>query len=122
MIHIYFYDTYGMKEIITLGNSHPKLYDESFGTYALEQLKRTNLKVIHTKEELDHYFENPERISIVWQMLAAGLLRNAFGRLLELYILLDRTLFLQEKGYQASLYEFFREDISPRNLGIVATK
>jgi hypothetical protein len=121
-IHILLNDEYGMKELISLGNSSPKLYDESFGNYVIEQFRRINLPLHHTKDELDAYFTNPERQELIWKMLTAGLIRNAFGRLMELYILLDRALYLEEHGYKVELQEFFDEPVSPRNLGIVAHK
>jgi hypothetical protein len=114
------HDEYGMKELISLGNSSPKLYDESFGNYVIEQFRRKNLPLHHTKAELDAYFTDPGRQELIWKMLTAGLIRNAFGRLMELYILLDRVLYLNEQGYQVQLLEFFDEPVSPRNLGIVA--
>ena len=55
-------------------------------------------------------------------MLVGGLIRNAFGRLLELYIQLDRVIFLEENNYNAELLEVFEEPVSPRNIAIVATK
>ena len=119
-IHILLHDEYGMNKLISLGNSSPKLYDESFGNYVIEQFRRINLPLHQTKEELDAYFTDPERQELIWKMLTAGLIRNAFGRLMELYILLDRALYLEEHAYNVELREFFDEPVSPRNLGIVA--
>lgn len=121
-IHFLLYDHYGHRELVTLGNSSPKLYDESFGSYALEQLKRIDIASKHTKDELDRYFLENDRQELIWKMLAAGLIRNALGRLLELYILLDRVRYLEEQGYRVELMEFFDESFSPRNLGIVAER
>lgn len=121
-IHMLFHDEYGEKELLTLGNSSPKLYDESFGTYALEQFSRVKITPKHTKEELDAYFANKDLQDLIWKMLAAGLIRNALGRVLEMYILLDRMIYLEENGYQTKLYQFFDEETSPRNLGIVGIK
>jgi hypothetical protein len=120
-IHFLLHDEYGFKSLVTLGNSSPKLYDESFGFYVLEQFRRINLKSKHTLEELNAYFENHDRQELIWKMMSAGNLRNAMGRLLELYILLDRVIYLEENGYKADLLEFFDEETSPRNLGIVAS-
>ncbi len=119
-IHILLHDEYGQGELTALGNSSPKLYDESFGTYALEQFKRISLEPKHSKEELDDFFNHPIRQKLIKDMIAAGLIRNAFGRLLEMYILLDRVCYLEEQGYKVQLLEFFDESLSPRNLGIVA--
>jgi hypothetical protein len=119
-IHILLHDEYGKKELISLGNSSPKLYDESFGNYVIEQFRRINLPLHHTKEELDAYFEAPALQELIWKMLVAGLIRNAFGRVMEMYILLDRVLYLEEHDYNVQLFEFFDEPVSPRNIGIVA--
>ena len=51
-------------------------------------------------------------------------LRASLGQLVETYILLDRLLFLQEKGsfVEACLFPIFDSTISPRNVAIVARK
>ncbi|HXH76748.1 MAG TPA: methyltransferase [Bacteriovoracaceae bacterium] len=117
-IHFLLHDHYKMEGFLPLGNSKPELYDESFGTYVLEQLSRINVKPLHTKEELDYFFINPERQLLISKMLAGGIVRDAMGRLLELYILLDRVIFMEEHGYKVELLQCFDEVISPRNLGI----
>lgn len=119
-IHILLHDHYGLKELVTLGNSSPRLYDEPFGHYALEQLQRIKLTSKHTLEELNAFFHNPELQILIERMLMAGLIRNALGRVLELYLLLDRAIYLEERGYKVRLEEFFDEELSPRNIGITA--
>ena len=119
-IHMLMYDEYGIQELKTLGNSSPKLYEESFATYVIHQFERIGVKLKHTEDELNLYFQDEKRQRLLWEMLTAELIRNAFGRLMELYLLLDRVLYLEEKGYKVDLLEFFDEPISPRNLGIVA--
>lgn len=121
-IHFLLHDEYGMKKIATLGNSNPKLYDEPFSVYAIDNLKRIGINIKHTPEELDAYYHDPERQKLISRMLVAGLIRNAFGRLLELYIQLDRVIYLEEQGFETKLLEVFEEPISPRNIAIVATR
>ncbi|MFZ3153977.1 methyltransferase [Pseudomonas sp.] len=59
-----------------------------------------------------------------WQRLAEvrnlELLRNLFRRPLELWLLLDRALFLQEQGYNVRLGTFCSHQQSPRNLLLLA--
>jgi len=119
-IHFLLHDEYGIESLSPLGNSTPALYNESFGSYVVQQFERIKIDLKHTKEELDHYFETQNVQELIWKMLSADLIRNAFGRVMELYILLDRVLFLEEAGYKVQLLEFFEEPLSPRNLGIVA--
>ncbi|HXH31052.1 MAG TPA: methyltransferase [Bacteriovoracaceae bacterium] len=119
-IHFLLHDEYGMEGIVPLGNSSPKLYDESFGVYALEQLGRIGIASRHSIEELEAYYWDRDRQTLLWKMTSSGILRNTFGRLLELYILLDRAIFLEEQGYLVKIEEFFDEATSPRNIAISA--
>ncbi len=121
-IHFLLYDHYDKKELFSLGNSHPTLYDESFGVYATDNLTRNKIPLRHTVEELNAYYNEPARQDLIAKMIVAGLVRNPFGRLLELYLQLDRVIFLEENGYEAKLIEIFDEPISPRNIAIVATR
>ena len=121
-IHFLLHDEYGKEGIVPLGNSNPKLYDESFGVYALEQLDRIGVAPKQTQEELDNYYLEPSRQTLLWEMISSGIIRNTFGRLLELYILLDRAIFLEEQGYEVKVEEIFDETISPRNISLTASQ
>ena len=48
------------------------------------------------------------------------LLRNLFRRPLELWLVLDRALYLQAQGYDVRVGIFCRHELTPRNLMIVA--
>ncbi len=61
-----------------------------------------------------------------WRRLAEvrnlELVRNLFRRPLELWLLLDRALFLAEHGYRVRLGEFCPSALSPRNLLLLAER
>ncbi len=61
-----------------------------------------------------------------WQRLAQvrnlELLRGLFRRPLEVWLLLDRALYLRESGYQVQLGEFCPSSLTPRNLLLLAEK
>ncbi|NUT75050.1 methyltransferase [Pseudomonas sp. C1C7] len=61
-----------------------------------------------------------------WQRLAQvrnlELLRGLFRRPLELWLVLDRALFLQEQGYRVRLGTFCQTPLTPRNLLILAER
>ncbi len=120
--HILLHDHYGISDLVNLGNSSPKLYNENFSVYAQEQFKRIGLTPQHSDLELDAFFNNPELTITIQKMLAAGLIRNALGRVLEVYLLLDRAIYLEEMGYYVRVEEFFDEELSPRNIGITAIR
>ncbi|MWV11176.1 methyltransferase [Pseudomonas sp. R-28-1W-6] len=61
-----------------------------------------------------------------WQRLAQvrnlELLRNLFRRPLELWLVLDRALYLEEQGYRVQLGSFCSHALSPRNLLLLAER
>ena len=61
-----------------------------------------------------------------WQRLAEvrnlELLRNLFRRPLELWLVLDRALFLEEQGYRVRLGQFCEHRLTPRNLLLLAER
>ncbi|MHC8303717.1 methyltransferase [Pseudomonas sp. PB3P13] len=61
-----------------------------------------------------------------WQRLAEvrnlELLRGIFRRPLELWLVIDRALFLREQGYQIRLGTFCAAPLTPRNLMLLAEK
>lgn len=66
----------------------------------------------------------PELETAGWQRLAQvrnlELLRGLFRRPLELWLVLDRALFLQEQGYTVRLGTFCESSITPRNILLLA--
>ena len=61
-----------------------------------------------------------------WARLAVvrnlELLRNVFRRPLEVWLVLDRALFLREQGYDVRLGVFCQQPLTPRNLMLVAER
>lgn len=61
-----------------------------------------------------------------WQLLAQvrnlELLRGLFRRPLELWLLLDRALYLHERGYAVQLGTFCSRELTPRNLMLLAER
>ena len=49
-------------------------------------------------------------------------LRNLFRRPLELWLVLDRALFLEEQGYSVRLGTFCDYPLTPRNLLLLAER
>ena len=50
------------------------------------------------------------------------LVRHVFRRALEIWLVLDRGLYLQQAGYDVSLSEFCEKQLTPRNVLIQATR
>lgn len=51
-----------------------------------------------------------------WQMEKLSLVQQLFRRPLEIWLTLDRALFLEENGYRVSVSEFCAKEVTPRNI------
>ncbi|MFZ4715176.1 MAG: methyltransferase [Bacteriovoracaceae bacterium] len=121
-LHLYLHDMMGLTDFQALGNSHYTLYQGDFGHYALEQMSRLGIEHNETVESFNQFFEDEKRSRLVKRMILSGILRGIYGRPLEMYVLVDRALYLEENGYQVALIPYFEEEISPRNIGIRAIR
>lgn len=118
-LHFYLKDQQ-KAEFQKVGDGHWDDYQGSFAAYA-KKFGSTSLQSI-TDEALNEYFATPENQRQLQATILGGIIRNTLGRVIELYIVLDRCLLLQEAGYEVSLGTYFNRKISPRNLGIFAWK
>ncbi|KAM1346639.1 hypothetical protein ACFX13_036666 [Malus domestica] len=92
-----------------------------FQKYCLSGLSRLGLEPLKEMDVHGIWKEvesSTELIGPYWS------LRAAFGPLLETFLLLDRLLFLQEKGssIEAEMQPIFNPALSPRNVAIIAKK
>jgi hypothetical protein len=120
--HMYLFHEKGITDFLSVGNSSQRYYEGDFASYAKEQMKRLNIEHTDSDESLNNFFQDPTRTRLIRRMILAGILRGIYGRPLELYLLIDRALYLEENGYTAKLVPYFDEELSPRNIGIQAIK
>ena len=103
-------------EFKTLGNAKKEIYENSFINYVrtfLPEARNISDKVIE-----DFYMNKQQVIS---HIMYFGLIRSQMARVVELYIILDRALYLQENNKKVKVSEIFDKNISPRNYAIIAT-
>ncbi|WP_043308049.1 methyltransferase [Pseudomonas sp. ML96] len=93
--------------------------DKDFATYCRDL---AGLKGVELHDAIDW----PSLEAAGWQRLAQvrnlELLRSLFRRPLELWLLLDRALFLEEQGYRVRLGTFCPYQLTPRNLLLLAER
>lgn len=97
----------------TLGNATASDYKGSFSDYAKKycsQTHNTNAQVLE-----DFYQKN---LLLIKDVQYLGIIRSHLSRLAELYIVLDRVLFIKETNPNLEFGELFDRKISPRNFGI----
>ncbi|MDH5927094.1 SAM-dependent methyltransferase [Vibrio lentus] len=70
--------------------------------------------------DFESYFAQGE--TLFWEMEKLSLVQQVFRRPLEIWLALDRAIYLQEQGYEASIEEFCERSITPRNLLIHGIK
>ncbi len=120
VLHFLLHDHLDTPGLVRLGNSTRELYEADFATYAREQLRRLNLSIDWSDEQLNRYAAKNEHEVLIQDMLAAGIIREMFSRPLEALILTDRALWLEEQGYEVKIEQVFDAEISPRNLVVWA--
>lgn len=57
-----------------------------------------------------------------WQMERLSLVQQPFRRLLEMWLVLDKAMYLQQQGYRVELSEFCSRAMTPRNILIHAVR
>jgi hypothetical protein len=73
-----------------------------------------------TDIDFEFYFAQGEKL--FWEMEKLSLVQQVFRRPLEIWLALDRAIYLQEQGYEASIEEFCDRSVTPRNLLIHGVK
>ncbi|RZM84442.1 methyltransferase [Pseudoalteromonas rubra] len=87
-----------------------------FCHWAAEQ-KQLNLPA---RFDADHYLAQGRARQRITERIE--LVRHAFRRAIELWLVLDRVLYLEQAGYDVSLSEFCHKSLTPRNILIQATR
>lgn len=104
----------------TLGNANKQDYNGSFSDYAFKYCP--DLELSTSKEQLERFYSSETVESRVQEILNLGIIRSHFARLLEVYIVIDRALYLEENGFNTELLETFSRDLSPRNISLFARR
>lgn len=98
-----------------IGNTKNIHYENGFSFYV-----KTFLPNAPQEEEIESYFKQDHTQKMIEKTIRAGLLRSILGRLIEIYIVLDRALYLKEQGAETEVFQAFAPEISPKNLLLYA--
>lgn len=110
-------DIRSVNEYLNVPSSNSKLLRKGFIYFCQWAANARDLKLpnnIDYEQYLQRGKEKQQRI------IRLDLLRRLFNRPLELWLVLDRTLYLQEHGYRVSIEQFCDREVTPRNLLIQA--
>lgn len=120
-LHLFLIKYFNQKNFIEVGECNTRIYWEDFSNYI--RLKLSELKIQHqfTDEDFNNFYNDPFIKNELKTMWLCNIVRWQFGRVLEVYLLIDRALYLEEQGYSVKIEQYFDESLSPRNIGILAT-
>ena len=121
-LHLFLMKHFSTSSFVAVGECHMSLYSQPFHLYATLKLRELNLEHNFTNESIDEFYNSPDIQQQLRVMFLCNIIRWQMGRALEVYIQLDRCLYLEENGYIVSLEAYFDESLSPRNLGILALR
>lgn len=119
-LHLFLMRHYDNKYFTEVGECHLSTYWKPFHIYISEKLKELRLEHNFTDEYFDNFFESPEIQKELKVMFICNIIRWQLGRALEIYLQVDRCIYLEENGFEVRLEQYFQESLSPRNLGILA--
>jgi hypothetical protein len=105
-----------------VGYIKKRQYEVSFGEYAIDRLRYLQISHSLTAAGCDAFYHSTPLQQEIEKMFAATLIRWLLARPVEISILLDRALWLSEKGYEVKVEEIFDSALSPRNLAISARR
>jgi hypothetical protein len=115
-IHLFMQDVLGIG-FKTLGNATSADYNGHFSKYVKKYVTEAQG---YSDQELESYFL--QKKSDVEDIISLGIIRSHLSRLVELYLILDRAIYLEEKGFTIKVTEIFNKALSPRNICILAKK
>ena len=116
------YSENGHSDFFSMSNSRKSLYENTFSDYLEICLNKYFPEIpLPEKKETSLFYESFENIELLKYISASYAIRRYLGQLIELYILCDRALYLNERGYSVDIIEVFDPIISPRCRAVVAT-
>jgi hypothetical protein len=108
----------GVTKFEAIGNTDLIDYQSSFYTY----VQKYSPLIQISEMEANNFYNMPLNQNIIEEIILSDIIRSFFGRLIEVYLILDRSLYLNERGYEVQLLEAFSRKMSPRNIVIYSSK
>ena len=121
-LHLFLMRKFNNKYFQDVGECDVKIYWMPFHHYLKLKLNELKLENTFTNDEIEDFYHCAQTQKELNEMFVGNLIRWLLGRSLEVYILLDRAMYLEENGYEVFVEEYFKEALSPRNIGILALR
>jgi len=109
----------GIDDYLPVPSVPPAWLDKPFADYCRDLAALKDLPSPAERDWQTLEAQGCQRLAVVRNL---ELVRGLFRRPLELWLLLDRALFLQEQGYEVTLGSFCDPRMTPRNLLLLAER
>lgn len=119
-LHLFLMKHFNNKYFTDVGECHIRTYWEPFAGYIRSKLSELKLEHNFSDEFFNNFYNDSNLQKELRVMWLCNLIRWQLGRVLEIYLLLDRCFYLEEHGYVVKIEQYFKEALSPRNVGILA--
>jgi hypothetical protein len=119
-LHLFLMEHFNSKIFIEVGECNINTYWKPFHVYISERLEHIKLPHQFTHEDFDNFYNDSSTQNKLREMYLCNIIRWQLGRVLEIYLQVDRCLYLEENNFEVKLEQYFDEPLSPRNLGILA--
>jgi len=121
-LHLLLVKFFNLNHVHEVGEVHVREYSKSFSDYAISRLEHLKIQHSLSKETIEEFYLDLDNQKLLQEIFLKSLMRWSIGRPLEIYLLLDRAIYLEENNYEVKIEEYFDEALSPRNIGILAFK
>ncbi len=108
----------GLEEYCPIPSIKKSQLSEGFEAFCIWAAKKKGFKL--TAIDFSKY----EHIGTecFWQMERLSLIQQGFRRLLEMWLVLDKAMYMEERGYRVELSEFCSREVTPRNILVHAVR
>jgi hypothetical protein len=118
-LHWFLLEFYQRSDFQSVGDSPQREYRAPFSHYVKNKLQYLNLAPTHEDQvDADKWYLSSPVQHMLQRLFIANIIRWRFGQALEQVLLLDRALWMQDKGLKVKIEKLFDSNISPRSHAI----
>ncbi|ROV61011.1 methyltransferase [Vibrio ponticus] len=111
-------ETLGYQHYLPIPSIKKSQLGEGFAAFCLWAAKQKSIEL--PQFDADEYLAKGE--ARFWRMEKLSLIQQLFKRGIELWLVLDKALYLEQHGYAVAISEFCSREVSPRNILLQAKK
>jgi hypothetical protein len=119
-LHLFLQEEGLANGFVAVGDTARTVYAEGFEAYAEDRFRFLGFDFASHRARAALFIKRSDVQRSMREFFLINVVRNVFSRPLEVLLLLDRALWLEEKGHAVEIRQFFDSRLSPRNLGVFA--